>query len=248
MIEKRIKKHFMWGSMVTILGMGISFGIGFGIVSFLQSQVDPAEADAPEVFWGSIFALFIATAIAGSITKSYKTVWLIFFLVGIPCSILALNLGLEWYEVRNAYGFLFELCSFTPLYPLLLAMPFAALGGVVGYKLSAKRKPLVTEAEGYKHEFGGGEQETAGEQKEKGRYEKEEGKEFRTRSRIDDTYYEILGVKPNSTRDEIRRAYRKKMKEYHPDKFMDQPEWVRKEADEMSKKLNEAYEALMKEG
>jgi ADP-ribose pyrophosphatase YjhB (NUDIX family) len=58
-------------------------------------------------------------------------------------------------------------------------------------------------------------------------------------------YFSILGIEPNATKDEIKNAYRHKMHEYHPDMFMNQPEWVRKEADKMSKILNKAYETLM---
>ena len=58
------------------------------------------------------------------------------------------------------------------------------------------------------------------------------------------TYYDIIGVDPNARQEEIKKAYRDKLKQYHPDIFMNQPEWVREEAERMSKKLNEAYEEL----
>ena len=57
-------------------------------------------------------------------------------------------------------------------------------------------------------------------------------------------YYRILGVDPEASEDEIKKAYRVKVKQYHPDMFTSQPEWVRKEAERVSKKLNEAYEEL----
>ena len=52
-------------------------------------------------------------------------------------------------------------------------------------------------------------------------------------------YYEILGVDKNATDEEIKRAYRKKAKECHPDLHPDD-----KEAVERFKELNEANEVL----
>lgn len=60
-----------------------------------------------------------------------------------------------------------------------------------------------------------------------------------------ETYYDLLGIKPNALQEEIKRAYRNKMKEYHPDKFENHSEeWVKKRADEMCKRINEAYEVV----
>ncbi|MBS3781118.1 MAG: molecular chaperone DnaJ [Candidatus Thermoplasmatota archaeon] len=56
----------------------------------------------------------------------------------------------------------------------------------------------------------------------------------------EEDYYEILGVDQDASKDEIKRAYRKKAKKYHPDKNPDNQE----EAREKFKKISEAYEVL----
>lgn len=52
-------------------------------------------------------------------------------------------------------------------------------------------------------------------------------------------YYDILGISKNATAAEIKKAYRKKAIEYHPDKNPGD-----KKAEEMFKKAAEAYEVL----
>jgi len=53
-------------------------------------------------------------------------------------------------------------------------------------------------------------------------------------------YYKILGVAKNATAEQIRRAYRKLAKEYHPDHNPGKETW----ANEKFKEINEAYEVL----
>ena len=58
--------------------------------------------------------------------------------------------------------------------------------------------------------------------------------------------YEVLGVPENATEQQIRDAYRKLVKQYHPDQYQDNP--LKELATEKLKEVNEAYEILSKKG
>ncbi|MBI5148907.1 DnaJ domain-containing protein [Candidatus Pacearchaeota archaeon] len=55
-------------------------------------------------------------------------------------------------------------------------------------------------------------------------------------------YYEVLGVGKNASPEEIKAAYRKLAKQYHPD--MEKEEKKKKEAEEKFKEISEAYAVL----
>jgi len=52
-------------------------------------------------------------------------------------------------------------------------------------------------------------------------------------------YYDLLGISRDASTEEIKKAYRKKAVQYHPDKNQG-----KKDAEEMFKKISEAYEVL----
>ena len=56
---------------------------------------------------------------------------------------------------------------------------------------------------------------------------------------IDDPY-KVLGISPGASQDEIKKAYRKKTKEYHPDTHPNDPNATKKMTE-----INEAYDMLM---
>ncbi|MBP1758358.1 MAG: Chaperone protein DnaJ [Firmicutes bacterium] len=57
--------------------------------------------------------------------------------------------------------------------------------------------------------------------------------------------YVILGIKPNASDEEVKKAYRDMVKKYHPDNYQNNP--LSGLAEEKMKEVNEAYDAIVKQ-
>ncbi|MBR6513276.1 MAG: DnaJ domain-containing protein [Clostridia bacterium] len=57
--------------------------------------------------------------------------------------------------------------------------------------------------------------------------------------------YKVLGVSRDATDDEIKSAYRRLARKYHPDRFTNDDQ-ARKNAEEKMKEINEAYDTVQK--
>ncbi|MDW5289477.1 DnaJ domain-containing protein [Formosa sp. PL04] len=62
-----------------------------------------------------------------------------------------------------------------------------------------------------------------------------------------DNAYKILEIEKSATPEEIKKAYRKMAKKYHPDKVLHLGEEYQKGAEEKFKQVQEAYEQIQKE-
>lgn len=76
-------------------------------------------------------------------------------------------------------------------------------------------------------------------------------KEIPIEELTEETYYNILDVSSKVKQEEIKKAYRKRTKEFHPDRILSRwdkadetPDWIKIKVDKMSRDLNEAYVVL----
>jgi hypothetical protein len=60
--------------------------------------------------------------------------------------------------------------------------------------------------------------------------------------------YTVLEVSPMATAEELRVAYTDLVKMYHPDRYQQEPERLRRKAEEKLKEIVEAYETIRKQG
>lgn len=58
--------------------------------------------------------------------------------------------------------------------------------------------------------------------------------------------FKVLGIPANSTQAEVTAAFRKLAKKYHPDRYQEKPEKVRREAESRMAELNDAYKLARK--
>ena len=56
--------------------------------------------------------------------------------------------------------------------------------------------------------------------------------------------YQVLGVSPSATDEQVKAAYRELAKKYHPDRYDDNP--LSELAQEKMQEINEAYDAIVK--
>ena len=57
--------------------------------------------------------------------------------------------------------------------------------------------------------------------------------------------YEVLGISPNATDDEVKKAYRELSRKYHPDSYVNNP--LAELAEEKFKEVQQAYDQVMKQ-
>lgn len=57
--------------------------------------------------------------------------------------------------------------------------------------------------------------------------------------------YKVLGISPNASNDEVKKAYRDLSRKYHPDSYIDNP--LSELAEEKFKEIQEAYDQIMRQ-
>jgi DnaJ like chaperone protein len=76
--------------------------------------------------------------------------------------------------------------------------------------------------------------------------ELEEGLDDGAAGYMQSAWQEVLGVAADASKEEVVAAYKRSIREYHPDKVMSMGAEIRKVAERKSKEINDAYETAMK--
>jgi hypothetical protein len=58
--------------------------------------------------------------------------------------------------------------------------------------------------------------------------------------------YRALGVEPSASDEDVERAYRRRISDYHPDKVAGAADEIRQLAETRAREINTAYEAIQK--
>ncbi|TAL68592.1 MAG: hypothetical protein EPN82_09955 [Bacteroidetes bacterium] len=85
--------------------------------------------------------------------------------------------------------------------------------------------------------------------KEKSSYKYKTGTNKKEENKKDltlDKAYSIFGLKQNATTDEIKSAYKQKIKEYHPDRVANLGSELKQLAEQKTQEINMAYEIIKK--
>jgi preprotein translocase subunit Sec63 len=65
-----------------------------------------------------------------------------------------------------------------------------------------------------------------------------------TKRRQTSSPYELLGVEPDASQQQIRAAYQRLVRQYHPDRVANMAPEIRQLAEQRTKEINAAYEQL----
>ena len=121
-----------------------------------------------------------------------------------------------------------------------LGDPHAELGG-----LHRRLRAIASAVKGLKlgedsHKASGGKQSARGASRQNPPANDSAGEEEQER-----TYYELLELGPEASAEDIRTAYHRLLKQYHPDLHnASRFDWIKSQSEQMSKRISEAYQIL----
>jgi DnaJ like chaperone protein len=96
-------------------------------------------------------------------------------------------------------------------------------------------------ASGYKSDSG-----SQSDSYQKKSYQEEQKQQSKPNTRSDDYYYNMIGIKSTATNDEIKKAYKHLIIQYHPDKTANLGIEIQNLAKKKTQEINEAYNYIKK--